>query len=156
VLTVFTGVHHLSLDNKFRLLMPARQRERLQEQCGGQLIATIDPQSPCLLIYPFPTWQQIQPQILALPSLDIAARWHQRALLGHAIDIECDASGRVLIPPSLRPHAELEKEKKAVLVGQGNKLELWNENIWIAERDKWLELAREQRSLSPEMLRLSL
>ena len=74
--------------------------------------------------------------------------------IGYASDLECDGSGRVLVPPALREYAGL--DKKAVLVGQGNKMELWDEDTWLAERDKWLQMASVEGAVPDEMLRLSL
>jgi len=151
---MFRGVHHLSLDAKGRMAMPARQRERLQTMCSGQLVATIDTQSRCLLIYPLPTWEELEQQIQALPTLNPAVRRFQRLVIGYASDIECDANGRLLMPPSLREYAGL--DRKAVLVGQGNKMELWDEDTWLGERDKWLGMSAEDGSVPEEMLQLSL
>ena len=151
---MFRGVHHLSLDGKGRLALPTRQRERLDSICAGRLVATIDTQSRCLLFYPLPAWEVLERQIQELPTLNAAVRRFQRLLIGYASDVECDGSGRVLIPPALREYAGL--DRKAVLVGQGNKMELWDEDLWITERDKWLDLTREEGSLPAEMLRLSL
>lgn len=151
---MFRGVHHLSLDAKGRMAMPARHRDRLQSLCAGQLVATIDTQSRCLLIYPLPTWEELEQQIQSLPTLNPAVRRFQRLIIGYASDVECDASGRVLMPPSLREYAGL--DKKAVLVGQGNKMELWDEETWLAERDTWLQLASGEGAIPEEMLRLSL
>ncbi len=58
----------------------------------------------------------------------------QRLMLGYATDLELDGSGRLLLPQPLREYAQL--DKKLVLVGQGNKLELWSEALWLAERDR--------------------
>lgn len=151
---MFRGVQHLSVDAKGRMAMPARQRDRLQTLCAGQMVATIDTQSLCLLIYPLPTWEELEREIQRLPTLNPAVRRFQRLVIGYASDIECDASGRVLVPPSLREYARL--DKKAVLVGQGNKMELWDEDTWIAERDKWLQASAEEGAVPEEMLRLSL
>ena len=151
---MFRGVQHLSIDAKGRMAMPARQRDRLQTLCAGQLIATIDTQSRCLLIYPLPTWEELESQIQQLPALNPTVRRFQRLLIGYASDLECDASGRVLVPPALREYAGL--DKKAVLVGQGNKMELWDEDTWLAERDKWLQSSAEAGAIPEEMLRLSL
>jgi MraZ protein len=136
------------------MAMPARHRDRLQSLCAGQLVATIDTQSRCLLIYPLPTWEELEQQIQSLPTLNPAVRRFQRLIIGYASDVECDASGRVLMPPSLREYAGL--DKKAVLVGQGNKMELWDEETWLAERDTWLQLASGEGAIPEEMLRLSL
>ena len=151
---MFRGVHHLSLDGKGRLTLPARQRDRLHSLCGGQLVATIDTQSKCLLLYPLPTWEQLESQLQRLPTLNPAVRRFQRLLIGYASDIESDAAGRVLLPPALRDYAGL--ERKAVLVGQGNKLELWDEGAWIAARDEWLQLGSKDGEVPDELLRLSL
>ena len=151
---MFRGVHHLSIDAKGRLALPSRQRERLQALCGGDLVATIDTQSRCLLLYPLPTWEALEREIQQLPTLDPAVRRFQRLLIGYASDIECDASGRMLMPPALREYAGL--DKRAVLVGQGNKMELWDEDTWLGERDKWLQLAAGEGSMPEEMRRLAL
>ncbi len=151
---MFRGVHHLSVDPKGRLAMPARQRDRLQSLCAGQLVATIDTQSRCLLVYPLPTWEELEREIQALPTLNPVVRRFQRLLIGYASDLECDASGRVLIPPALRDYAGL--DRKAVLVGQGNKMELWDEDTWLAERDNCLQMTRAGDAIPAEMLRLSL
>lgn len=142
------------MDAKGRLAMPAKHRERLTSVCDGQLVATIDMQSRCLLVYPLPTWEKIQQEIQELPTLNPAVRRFQRLLIGYASDLEFDANGRILLPPSLREYAGL--EKKIVLVGQGNKLELWSEDLWLAERDKWLLEADSEEALPDEMLSLSL
>ena len=151
---MFRGVHHLSIDVKGRMTLPARQRERLDALCGGRLVATIDTQSRCLLVYPLPTWEELERQIQALPTLNPVVRRFQRLLIGYASDLEFDTNGRLLLPPSLRNYAGL--DKKAVLVGQGNKMELWDEDTWMGERDRWLELATDEGAIPEEMLRISL
>lgn len=125
---MFRGVSHISMDAKGRLAMPAKHRERLLSDCAGQLVATIDIQSPCLLIYPLPAWETLEREIQDLPSLKPAVRRIQRLMIGYASDLEFDGSGRVLLPQSLREYASL--QKKLVLVGQGKKFELWDEAAW--------------------------
>lgn len=151
---MFRGVQHINMDAKGRLAMPAKHRERLLEECDGQLVATIDTQSRCLLIYPLPTWEQIEKEIQDLPSLNPAVRRFQRLLIGYACELEFDGNSRVLLSPSLREYAQL--EKKVVLVGQGKKLELWSEHLWLQERDKWLDEVGGDDALPEEMLSLSL
>jgi MraZ protein len=136
------------------MAVPARLRESLAASCDGRLVVTIDTQSRCLLVYPLPTWEDIEQEIQELPSLNPAVRRFQRLLIGYASDLEFDANGRILLPPSLREYAGL--GKKVVLVGQGNKLELWDEDGWLAERDRWLEESGAEGALPEEMLRLSL
>lgn len=151
---MFRGVSHISMDAKGRMALPARHREKLLADCAGQLVATIDTQSPCLLIYPLPTWETIEREIQELPSLNPAVRRFQRLLIGYASDLEFDGSGRVLLPQSLREYASL--EKKLVLVGQVNKMELWDEAAWFAERAKLLDEAAGEGAIPEELMSVSL
>ena len=84
------------------MAMPARHRDRLQAQCAGQLVATIDTQSKCLLVYPLPTWEDLEREIQAWPTLNPVVRRFQRLVIGYASDLECDGSGRVLVPSHSR------------------------------------------------------
>jgi MraZ protein len=133
---MFRGVNNLNLDAKGRMAIPARYRDRLLESCGGRLIFTIDVDR-CLLLYPLTEWEQIEKALMSRPNMNPQVRRLQRLIVGHATDVEIDGQGRVLVPPSLREYAELEKH--AVLVGQGNKFELWDEGAWARQRDSWLE-----------------
>lgn len=133
---MFRGVQHINMDAKGRLAMPARQREPLLEHCAGKIVATIDTYSPCLVIYPLPEWERIEKDLQALPALKPEVKRFQRLLLGYATDFELDANGRILLPQSLREYARL--DKKLVLAGLGNKLELWSEDLWLGERDQAL------------------
>ena len=65
---------------------------------------------------------------MALSSFNAQIRELQRRLVGYAEDVVMDATGRILVPPALRHFAQL--EKAVVLVGQGNKFELWNKDNW--------------------------
>jgi|TARA_A200000159_G_C7243745_1_gene305731 MraZ protein len=105
------------------------------------MVVTIDTEERCLLIYPQPAWEDIQRKVESLPSFNTAARRVQRLLIGHATDIPMDRNGRLLITPPLREYANLDKQ--TVLLGQGNKLELWDESVWNARRDQWLEVQSE-------------
>jgi MraZ protein len=147
---VFRGINLISIDAKGRLAMPTRYRTRLQEDCRGQLIVTIDPEATCLLIYPLPQWEIIEQKIQALSSFNKATRRLQRLLIGHATDIELDGQGRLLLPQSLRDHAML--AKNIVLVGQGKKFELWDETHWNNQRSQWLTEESSKNDEIPEQL----
>lgn len=134
---MFRGVNNINLDAKGRLAMPTRYREMLVDRCDGQMIVTIDMDERSLLIYPLQDWEALERDLSRLPNFNKSARKIQRLLIGHATDTELDTSGRLLIPPPLRQYANL--EKKAVLIGQGRKFELWSEDVWQARRDSWLE-----------------
>src|ERR1700720_3540240 len=124
---MFRGANKLTLDVKGRLVMPTRYRDRLQELCGGKLVITVD-RDQCLLIYPLPDWEQTERKLMSLPSLNPQARRLQRLMVGYATDLELDGHGRVLLPPELREFARLERH--GMLIGQGNRFELWDESRW--------------------------
>lgn len=116
--------------------MPARYRERLIDGCGGKLVVTVD-RDHCLLVYPLPEWEIIESKLIQLPSLNKQARLLQRLLIGHATELDMDAQGRILLPSILRDYADI--NKKAVLIGQGKKLEIWDEATWNDSQDAWVE-----------------
>lgn len=151
---LFRGVNTISLDAKGRMAMPARYRDRFMETCDGQLVITVD-RDHCLLLYPLPEWEEIERKLVRLPSLNKQARRLQRLLIGHATECELDSHGRILLPPPLREFAHLDKH--LVLIGQGNKFELWDEKIWNEQREAWLaEEGQEDGELPPELESLSL
>lgn len=128
---MFQGAAALSLDAKGRLAIPARHRDALISQCGGNLVVTAHPHG-CLLVYPLPDWEPIRDQILAAPGLNQQAALLKRLLVGNARDEEMDAAGRVLIAPELREWAKLDKQVR--LVGQGKHFELWAEDAWLKQQ----------------------
>ncbi len=132
---MFRGANKLTLDAKGRMVMPTRYRERLQEICGGNLVVTVD-KDRCLLIYPLPDWEEIERKLMRLPTLNPQARRLQRLMVGHATEIDLDSHGRVLLPPKLREFGNLTRD--AMLIGQGQRFELWDEASWDARRDEWL------------------
>ncbi|MGB0466944.1 MAG: division/cell wall cluster transcriptional repressor MraZ [Pontibacterium sp.] len=151
---MFRGVNPINLDVKGRMAIPARYREQITGRCGGSLVATIDTEARCLLLYPLPEWEEIQEKIEALPSYNRAARRIQRLLIGHATDLDMDTSGRVLLPATLRSYAGL--EKKIVLLGQGRKFEIWSEAQWLDMRDLYLQETDGAPALPDEIQSLSL
>ena len=128
---MFRGVQNINMDAKGRMAMPTKYRDALNSSDAGQLIATIDVQSRCLLIYPLSAWEHVEKNLQKLPSLNPATRRLKRLMLGHACELELDGNGRILLPAMLREYALL--DKKLVLAGQGEKFELWSEDNWAAE-----------------------
>ena len=150
---MFRGVQHINLDAKGRMAVPSRQRELLSVISEGHMVLTVDTQAPCLALYALPEWERIEADVQALPALDPAVKRFQRLVLGYASDLQLDGSGRILIPPALRDYAKL--EKRAVLVGQGNKLELWSEDLWQQECAAALAVDSVE-ALPTELMRLKL
>lgn len=129
----------LALDGKGRLAVPARYRDPIQAQSDGRLIITLDPSSGCLLLYPLPEWEPIEKKLMALPSLaNPVTRQMQRILVGSANEVDLDSAGRILLPGPLRDHAKLEKD--VVLLGQGNKFEIWSAPAWQSLLDAAVNL----------------
>ena len=136
---MFQGAAALSLDAKGRLAIPAKHRDALAVQ-DGQVVITAHPHR-CLLVYPVPAWIPIRDQVLAAPSFDAHAAMLKRLLVGFAQDESLYAAGRVLIAPSLRLFAQLEKQ--VWLGGQGSHFELWSDARWQEQQEKMLALATE-------------
>lgn len=153
---LFRGVTALTLDAKGRMAMPARYRDLLLERAGGNLVITIHTDDRCLWIYPQPEWEEIEAKIAALPAFNPMTTKLRRLLVGYATDTEMDAAGRILLAPTLREYAGL--DRKLVLVGQGKKFELWDEERWNAQRDQMLAegVFRAGEALAPELQSLVL
>jgi MraZ protein len=149
---VFRGATKVTLDAKGRLAIPTRYRERIATRCDGQLVITLD-RDHCLLIYPLPDWEEIERKLVRLPSLQKRTREMQRIMLGYATEVDVDGAGRILLSRELREVAGL--ERTAMLIGQGHKFELWDEERWNAIRDDWLN-ADNDGDLPPELESLSL
>lgn len=143
---VFRGVTELALDAKGRFAVPARHRDAIVAESGSALVLTADP-SRCLLLYPLAAWEPIQSRLMALSSFDERIRGLQRLIVGHADDVEIDASGRILVPPALRRYASL--DRRVVLVGQGRKFELWDDAAWAARTAQ--AIAFDGGGLPPEL-----
>jgi MraZ protein len=131
---VFSGNHAINMDAKGRMAIPTRVREGLMELCAGRLVVTAHTEDRCLLVFPEPKWREILPKIQNLPTMSKAARRVQRLLIGYACSPEMDGNGRILVPPTLRSYANL--DKKLMLTGLGDKLELWSEEGWFAQMDE--------------------
>ncbi|MCP0914315.1 MULTISPECIES: division/cell wall cluster transcriptional repressor MraZ [Legionella] len=151
---MFRGINVINIDGKGRLAVPTRYREALGQDHAA-LVVTIDPEETCLLLYPAREWQVIEGNLQRLPSFNAAARRIQRLLIGHATDVELDGNGRVLLPPLLREYARL--SKRVVLIGQGNKFEVWDDELWQTKREQWLaEESSGKAALPDEMKTFSL
>ena len=150
-LSVFRGATNVTLDAKGRMAMPIRYREQIAARCDGQIVVTVD-KDYCLLIYPFPDWEELERKLVRLPSMNKIARRILRIMVGYATEVDMDTNGRILLSHELRDFAGLDKQ--AILLGQGNKFELWDEKRWIEKRDAWLS-EDEDMNLPPELESLS-
>ena len=150
---MFRGPSKVTLDAKGRLAIPTRHRDRILARAEGHLVATID-RDHCLLLYPLPDWEELERKLLRLPGLEKKARRLQRLMLGYATELEMDGHGRVLLPQVLRDFAGL--QRNAMLIGQGNKFELWDEQRWHDNCESWLAPDDNDQDLPEELESMSL
>lgn len=129
---MFQGATALNLDAKGRMAIPARHRDALVALGEGRLVVTAHPHR-CLLLFPQPAWEPIRAQILTTSSLRNENAMARRLLVGFAEDCALDGAGRLLISPSLRKYAGLDKE--VCLVGQGHNFEIWSATGWQAQQE---------------------
>jgi len=148
---VFFGETAINLDAKGRLAIPMRYRDAIQEACEGRLVLTYSAfDSGALYMYPEQHWERVRDEVTGLSTFNPGHRSLQRKLVGSASAVEPDGNGRIQLPQTLRQVAGL--EKRVVLMGMGNRFEIWNETILNQKR------AEEERVLdeapSEEMARL--
>lgn len=128
---MFQGETAITVDAKGRLAIPTAYRELVAHACGNHLVVAYNPyELGCLWIYPQDTWEHVRDQVNALPMAKAAHRSLQRKLVGAAALVEPDGAGRILLPASLRSATGI--DKKAFLLGMGNKFELWSESAHLA------------------------
>jgi MraZ protein len=129
---VFQGETAITVDDKGRLAIPTAYRELIASACANRLVITYNPfESGCLWLFPHAEWERVRDQVNALPSVKAVHRALQMKLVGAAAMVEPDSAVRILLPGSQRVAAGI--EKKAVLLGMGNKFELWSEQAHLAK-----------------------
>ena len=123
---MFQGETAITIDDKGRLAIPTSYRDLVARECGNRLVLTNNPfEAGCLYLNPLPVWEKDRDQVNALPRTRKNSRLLQLKLVGAAAFAEPDGSGRISLPASQRSAVGI--EKKAVLLGMGDKFELWSE-----------------------------
>ena len=151
---MFRGINPINLDAKGRVALPAKYRDRVTDRCGGHMVLTVHPFDRCLLLYPLADWEVIESQVNALPnSTSRQARRLQHLMVGYATELDLDAANRLLLPAMHRDHAEL--DKRLILVGQGQKFEIWSEARWTSMTEAYLNESVDEDG-SVELINLSL
>lgn len=115
----FMGSVEHALDEKGRLIVPARYRERL----GPVFVLTVGQPDPCLALYPAATWAGVCARLEEAPRKDESFRRFVRFLFAHSEEVTCDAQGRLLIPMALRTYAGIEREVASI--GSLSRIEIW-------------------------------
>ena len=129
---MFQGETAITIDDKGRLAIPTSYRDLVARACGNRLVLTYSPfDMGCLYLYPQDVWEKVRDQVNALPRTRSVNRQMQFKLVGAAAFVEPDGSGRISIPASQRSACGL--DKRAVLLGMGDKFELWSEQAHHAQ-----------------------
>ena len=123
IMTGFLGEFEATLDAKGRFLLPAGLKKQLPEGDGNLFVINRGFEQ-CLALYPIKSWEPLFAEINKLNEFDPKARQFRRHFLNGATHVEPDSAGRLLIPPNLKDHADLQKD--IVLVSAVNKIEIWD------------------------------
>lgn len=122
---MFQGEYAITIDDKGRMVIPTGLRDEVS-RAGGRLVITYNPfDAGSLYLYPHDVWEGVRDKVNALPRTRSTNRTLQMKLVGAATVVEPDGSSRISVPPSQRNTVGI--DRKAVLVGMGDKLELWSE-----------------------------
>ncbi|GAA4954415.1 division/cell wall cluster transcriptional repressor MraZ [Uniformispora flossi] len=137
---MFLGTYEPRLDEKGRLILPAKFRDELAE---GLVITK--GQERCLYVWPLPEFHRITEQLREAPLTSKSHRDYLRVFFAGASDEVPDKQGRVLVPPALRTYAGLGRD--CVVIGAGARVEIWDAEAWrvyLAEQeDSFAELSEE-------------
>lgn len=126
---MFIGEYRHSIDAKKRLAIPARFRKDVGQR--GVLTRGLD---SCLFLYPEAVWQEVAQRLTTLPTGQSNTRSFVRLMLAGASEAEIDRLGRILVPEYLKVYAQL--SRRVVIVGVGNRIEIWDEGRWEEYRRK--------------------
>jgi len=129
---MFQGENAITIDDKGRMAVPTAFRDDVARDCGNRLVITYNPfEVGSLYLYPLEVWERVREQVNKLPKAKRVNRAMQLKLVGAAAFVELDGNGRITIPASHR--AAVGIERKAVLLGMGEKFELWSEQAHHAQ-----------------------
>ena len=148
---MFRGSSSHTLDAKGRIIIPARFRDVIRATGAESLMITR--MDGGLVVYTLNEWGKIENRILALAEKSDAMRRFRRVFVGGAFECSYDKQGRVLVPPSLREYAKLEKE--IILVGVLDHFEVWAHDNWEKENQR-MEIDMQNEEVRNEISRLGL
>jgi len=129
----FSGKYYYTLDPKGRLIIPAPFREIISSNYNPKLYVVNDIFDNCLHIYPQEEWSKLEEKVRTLPKMDEDVKLFIRKVIGSAQEVEIDKQGRILVSAAQREDASLHSE--IVIVGQLDKIDLWDRKEWDAVND---------------------
>ncbi len=122
---MFLGTHSPRLDDKGRLILPAKFREQMEEG-----VVVTRGQERCLYVFPAAEFARIAGQLRQAPVTSKQARDYLRVFLSGASDEVPDKQGRITLPPHLRSYAGLDRD--CAVIGAGERVEIWDSGAWEA------------------------
>ncbi|MFC1896093.1 division/cell wall cluster transcriptional repressor MraZ [Thermodesulfobacteriota bacterium] len=147
----FRGESFHTIDSKGRIIVPSRFREPVRASgTDALMISRLD---GSLVVFPLPKWRSIENHILSLKETNESTRRLKRIFIGGAFQCPCDRQDRILVPPSLRQYARLERD--IVLVGVLDHFEIWSRENWDQE-NRLFEEALKDEQMRREIARLGL
>lgn len=148
---MFRGRYEHTMTDKGRISVPAKFRDVLNDKYGEEslIITNFD---RCLIVYPLKEWNEIERRAAELPQFKQEVISFLRHLIGNADDCPIDGQGRILLPQSLRNHAQIKRD--VVMIGMLTKFEIWAKEIWDEEESKraYEEFKRSREILSAQGL----
>lgn len=129
----FSGKYYYTLDPKGRLMIPAPLREIISANYSPKLYIVNAAFDKCLHIYPMEEWNRLEEKVRSMPKMDEAVKFFMRRVVASAVETEIDKQGRVLIPAPHREDSGMNSD--VVIVGQIEKIEIWDKNEWNAMFD---------------------
>ncbi|RJQ19007.1 MAG: division/cell wall cluster transcriptional repressor MraZ [Nitrospiraceae bacterium] len=132
-MSAFTGKYYYTVDPKGRIIIPSPLRKIFSDQYNTKLFVTNALFDRCLHIYPQEEWSRLEEKVRSLPKMDKDIKLFNRKVIASATECELDRQGRILVPSALREDANINGD--IVIVGQIEKIELWNRKEWDAAVD---------------------
>ena len=150
---MFRGRYEHAIDAKGRTSFPSRFREVLAEAGDNQIVLTTG-LDPCVVAYPVREWAAFEERLAALPQFDSTVATLRRIVVSGAVDCDLDKMGRVLVPPTLREHAELERE--VIWAGMGRHIELWGKSAFVSMQKAVLDDGSKRMAMASRLAELGL
>jgi MraZ protein len=132
-LPAFSGKYYYTVDPKGRVIIPSPFREIIFTNYNTKLFVTNDVVDRCLHIYPQEEWTKLEEKVRRLPQMLDEVKYFKRRVIASAMEVELDKQGRILIPAAHREDAGIISD--LVIVGQIEKIELWDRKEWDAVCD---------------------
>ena len=148
---ILRGYSYHTIDPKGRIIVPARFRDSIT--ASGTNALMISRMDRCVVAYTLPEWQKIENRILALVEKSETMRRFRRVFIGGSFECPCDRQSRILIPPSLRRYAAIDKE--IVMVGVLDHVEIWSRENWDQE-NLTMDADMQKEDVRNEIARLGL